>query len=255
MNEKYPIDLWAQYRQWQKYCKWVDLSREVSENTAHWHGFPAMTAEPMFSIEKDGFFVTQYTLVSQYGTHADAPIHFIPETRTLDAIKISEMVLPLCVINLSQKVAENPDYAVTAEDIRQWESVYGIIPEKSFVAFRSDWSKRKDEELNNEDEHGARHYPGWGVDALRYLVEERHVAAIGHETSDTDAAALSAANGFQSEPYILSQDCYQIELMVNLDLCPPTGAIIFCTFPKVKDGSGFTSRCFALCPAGEEREE
>lgn len=248
MKEQAMIDLWTQYSQWQTQCRWVDLSRELSEDTPHWHGFPAMTADTMFTTEKDGFYVHQYTLVSQYGTHVDAPIHFIPGMRTVADIAVDEMVLPLCVIDLSAKVAENPDYAVTADDIRQWESVYGAIPEKAFAAFRSDWSKRKDDELDNIDADGQRHYPGWGVDALQYLVQERHVAAIGHETSDTDAAVLSAAEGFRSEPYILGQNCYQIELMTNLDLCPPTGAIIFCTFPKVKNGTGFTSRCFALCP-------
>ena len=50
------------------------------------------------------------------------------------------------------------------------------------------------------------------------------------------------------EYYILSTGKYQIELLKNLDLCPATGAVILCTFPKIKDGTGFTARCFAICP-------
>ena len=34
----------------------------------------------------------------------------------------------------------------------------------------------------------------------------------------------------------------------NLDRCPETGALIFCTFPRVKGGSGFSARPIALVP-------
>lgn len=53
-------------------------------------------------------------------------------------------------------------------------------------------------------------------------------------------------NPFIGETYILSKDRIQVELLTNLDKLPETGAIIFVTFPKVKNGSGFTARCFAI---------
>ena len=36
--------------------------------------------------------------------------------------------------------------------------------------------------------------------------------------------------------------------MTNLDALPPTGAVIFVTFPKVKNGVGFPARVFAVYP-------
>ena len=50
------------------------------------------------------------------------------------------------------------------------------------------------------------------------------------------------------EQYILSVDRYQIEVMDHLDELPATGAVIFCTFPKVRDGVGYPARVFAICP-------
>ena len=44
-------------------------------------------------------------------------------------------------------------------------------------------------------------------------------------------------------------DRYQIEVMDHLDEPPATGAVIFCTFPKVRDGVGYPARVFAVCPA------
>lgn len=54
---------------------------------------------------------------------------------------------------------------------------------------------------------------------------------------------------YPGEQYILSVDRHQIEVMDHLDELPATGAVIFCTFPKVRDGVGYPARVFAVCPA------
>ena len=249
------MKLWEQFEDWKKNCKWVELSRAVSPETSHWVGFPDMEEEKIFDVIEHGFTVFKHTLVGQYGTHVDAPNHFVAGAEPLDVFGAADMVKPLCVIDASAKVAENPDYALQVEDILDWEKKHGKIPEGAFVAFRSDWYKRgggkvgKEETaaLQNADEGGQAHYPGWDVKTIKFLVEERNAGAIGHEPSDTDPAVVGAAQGYPGELYILGQHRYQIELMVNLDQVPEAGAIIFCTFPKVLGGTGFTARCFALC--------
>lgn len=45
------------------------------------------------------------------------------------------------------------------------------------------------------DADGVAHCPGWGLDALEYLFEERGVTAVGHETLDTDGSADVRARG------------------------------------------------------------
>ena len=237
--------LWKQYEDWKKEYKWVDLTRVLSPDTPHWSGFDDMVVEVPFDYP-DGFFVHKYTVVSQYGTHIDAPCHFPQGRRSLDQILPEEMVLPLCVIDVSEKVKENVDYTFCVQDVLDWEAVYGKIPEGAFVAMRTDWGKR--DELDNVDENGVKHFPGWGMDALEFLAKERKVKALGHEPADTDPGVVSAKEGFVGEYYLLDQDCYQIELMVNLDQVPAVGSLIFCGFPKAKDSPGFTARCIALCP-------
>ena len=39
------------------------------------------------------------------------------------------------------------------------------------------------------------HTPGWAKDALEFLIHERHVKAVGHETLDTDSGVHAAAHG------------------------------------------------------------
>lgn len=77
------------------------------------------------------------------------------------------------------------------------------------------------------------------------------MGAIGHEPADTDPATITTredAYPYPGEQYILSQGRFQIEVMAHLDRVPATGSIIFCTFPKVRDGVGYPARVFACCP-------
>lgn len=235
--------LWKQYYELKNKCKFVDLSHELSEQTPHWSGFSKLSKSVLFDYE-DGFLVNEMKFVTQYGTHVDAPSHFVKGARPLDKIKADELVMPLCVVDITKKVEKDVDYGCTAEDIKEWEKIYGNIPEGAFVALRTDWSKRKD--LDNFDKDGNKHYPAWNMDGVKYLVEQRNIGAIGHETSDTDTAVNAAALGYLCELYILEQNRYQIELMCNLDKLPPVGALIFCGFPRFKDGPGFPARCIAV---------
>lgn len=239
------MNLWNILSEIKKECRFVDLSHTVSPETPHWPGFPDMKDETLFSYEKDGFFVNEYRLVSQYGTHVDAPCHFIRDGRSAEMIGPEDMILPLCVIDVSAKAAADADYAASVQDIEDWEAEHGRIPDGAFAALRTDWSKRTD--MDNYDAAGNKHYPAWGLDTVRFLVEQRNVTAIGHETADTDPPAVSAVKGYEAEIWLFEQQRYQIELLKNLDLVPPAGAVIICGFPAVKGGAGFTARCIAVC--------
>lgn len=242
--------LWEQLAYWQSDCTWVDLSHPLSPDTPHWVGWPALTVETKMDLDESIFRAHAYTTVGQYGTHVDAPSHMVDSGRTLDQIALAETVMPICVIDCCVSVAQNADYALCMEDIRRFEEQHGAIPERAFVIFRSDWSKRSPESYDNLDEAGNRHFPGWSLEALRFLVEERNIGGVGHETSDTDCPLTSGKTSYEVECYILSQDRIQVELLTNVDQIPAVGAIVFCTFPKVVGGSGFPCRCFALCPKG-----
>lgn len=230
--------------------EWVDLTHAFEPGIPRWPGFEDAEFRTVYDYDADGFFAQEFVHVGQYGTHMDPPAHFIKGLRLVDDIELKEMAAPLVVINVADKVVANPDYELTVDDIKEWEAKYGPVPEGAFVAMRSDWSKRFDDvdQFFNKDESGQAHYPGWTLDALKYLYETRNIVASGHEPPDTDAAASQPETGFAAEAYILNTDHYQIELMANLDLVPEAGAIVFATVPKPKDGSGFPARVFAIVP-------
>lgn len=103
--------------------------------------------------------------------------------------------------------------------------------------------------FENKDAEGNNHAPGWSVEALTFLYEERRIKAVGHETFDTDAAVDFQKNGaLLAEYYVLDQDTYQVELLTNLDKVPAKGAIILNIVPKAEKASGFPVRSFAILP-------
>lgn len=238
--------LWDTFKQWQTSCEWIDLTHPMSEDTPHWVGWDALRVHPKVNLDTSIFNASEYTTIGQYGTHADAPNHMVKGGRSLDQIELTEMILPLCVLDMSAEARENPDLVLQPRHILDWEEKHGSIPEGSFVAFRTDWYQQMAGDMDNLDAEGNRHFPGWSLDALQLLVEERKISAIGHETSDTEAPITSGKTNYEVEYYILAQDKIQVEMLTNLDRCPPKGSIIFCIFQKVVDASGYPARCFAL---------
>ena len=232
----------------------VDLTHAFEPGIPHWPGFPDEKRETTYWYEKGrgtmgtGFFAETYTLAGQWGTHVDPPAHFVKGLRTVDEIELKEMILPLVVIDVHEEAAKNADYTLTLERVKKWETDHGAIPEGSFVALRTDWSKRwpDAEKIANKDSAGIAHYPGWGKEALKYLYEERKITASGHETTDTDPGIATSKNDYSLETYILGTNHYQIELLTNLDQVPEAGAIVIVSFPKPKGGSGFPARVFAI---------
>jgi len=236
--------------------QFVDLTHSFEPGIPHWPGFPDEEREILYSHEPgvgklgSGFLAHLYTHVGQWGTHVDPPAHFAKGLRTVDEIDLSEMILPLVVIDVHAKAESNPDYTIRMEDVRDWESRHGPVPEKSFVAMRTDWSKRWPDAaaMRNEDASGVAHYPGWSLPVLKYLYEERGITASGHEPTDTDPGIATSAGDYSLETFILSSNHYQIELLTHLDRVPEYGALIVVTFPKPKGGAGFPARVFAILP-------
>ena len=236
--------------------RFVDLTHAFSPASPHWKGFPKETVDTLYWYDPgvgklgSGFFAQNFCHVGQWGTHVDPPAHFAKGGRTVDKIDPKEMFLPLVVVDVHEKVAANPDYVLSMDDVRAWESRHGSIPKGSFVAMRTDWSKRWPDAaaMANKDAKGVSHYPGWSMPVLRYLYEERHITASGHETTDTDPGLATTHDDYTLESYIMHKGHYQIELLANLDKVPEVGALVMVTFPKPLGGSGFPARVIAIVP-------
>ncbi len=235
-------------------CKVVDLTHPLTNDSPYWGGIPEGSVDlcrTVFDYDNEMLHcrIHTYTFPGQFGTHVDFPVHFQAGLDAAESFGPRHMVYPLVVIDISDQVAQDEEYAVSIEDIVAFEQVHGVIPEGCFVALRTDWYKRwpDNDALNNFDVEGGEHCPGWSMPALRFLFEERRIAACGHETFDTDASPEAvAADDLACERYALSTGHLQVELLANLDKVPATGALLFVAWPAIEGATGLPVRAVAV---------
>ena len=248
--------LWNTLKDLRDNYEWVDLSHSMNNDSPVWSGIPAGSVE----VGKTAFdwgnpmlecLIQTFKFPGQFGTHIDFPGHFVRGAALSDAFGIGNMLFPLCVIDITEKVKEDVHYAVTVDDIKAYEAKYGDIPDGAFVALRTDWYKNWPdmEKLSGIAGDGSENFPGWSLPALQYIYETRNAAANGHETLDTDASAEAAKAGdLACERYVLSKGKLQIEVLCNLDKVAPAGALLFAAWTKIEAATGLPVRAFAITP-------
>lgn len=237
-----------------KGCRMVELSHSMNDSSPYWAGIPEGSVEigkvvydwgnPMLDC-----LIQTFRFPGQFGTHVDFPGHFIKGGQLSESYGVENMMYPLCVIDITDKVAQDVHYAVTRQDILDWEAVHGPIPDGAFVALRTDWYKRWPDmkAFSNLDEDGGEHCPGWSMEALQYIYETRNAAANGHETLDTDASVLATEAGdLVCERYVLAKGKLQIEVLQNLDKVPAAGAILIAAWARLEGATGLPVRVWAI---------
>ena len=237
-----------------KQYRLVELSHSMNNDSPFWAGIPEGSVKlgevvfdwgnPMLECQ-----IQTFKFPGQFGTHIDFPGHFVKDAPLSEAFGAESMMFPLCVIDITDKVAQDVHYAVTPEDIKAYEAKYGAIPDGAFVALRTDWSKHWPDmnALSGIAEDGSENFPGWSLDALKYIYEVRNAAANGHEALDTDASAEAAKAGdLACERYVLEKGKLQIEVLRNLDQVAPAGAVLFAAWPRIEGATGLPCRVWAV---------
>ena len=86
-----------------------DLTHTLSADFPTYFGEPGVSSEQMFNFKEHGFNLFQHTVNEHTGTHIDAPLHFSADGTAVDEIAISNLVVPLCIIDISSKASEDAD--------------------------------------------------------------------------------------------------------------------------------------------------
>ena len=221
-----------------------DLTHVYDAAFPTYFGVPGFSAEQKFNFADNGFNLFVTTINEHTGTHVDAPLHFSADGNSVDAIAVSTLVAPLCVIDIAAKAAENPDAQVTPEDVKAWIAANGEIPENACVALHSGWGgKTGGEGFRNASSDGVMHFPGFHVEAAKMLIEETGAQSIGVDTLSLDHGPSA---DFATHYAWLPTGRFGIECLANLDKLPATGATIVIGAPKHRGGSGGPARIFAM---------
>lgn len=236
----------------------IDLTQMLSEDTPllvlpePFGQTAAFSREEISRYDERGvaWYWNNFTVGEHTGTHFDAPIHWVTgkdlPANTVDAIAPQDFIAPAVVIDCSAECAADADFVLTREVIEAWEAKHGRIPSRSWVLFRTDWSKRDTDAYTNRREDGA-HTPGPDPEACRFLIEERDAHGFGVETIGTDAGQAHLMDPpYPAHTLFHGAGRYGLQCLQNLDQLPPTGAVIVSAPLKIEGGSGSPLRVLAL---------
>jgi kynurenine formamidase len=232
----------------------VDLSHTFGPRTLYWP-----TSTTSFKLDQlaygqtpGGWFYSSnaYSAPEHGGTHLDAPIHFSETGLTTDRIPLEQFVGPAVVIDVSRQAARDPDYRLTVADVAAWEKAHGRIPRGAIVVLRTGWAMRWPDARSylGDDKAGDAsnlHFPSYGADAARLLVEQRRVSALGADVASID---YGASGDFIVHRIAAAANVLGLENLANVSLLPPKGATIIALPLKIEGGSGGPLRAIALVP-------
>jgi kynurenine formamidase len=221
-----------------------DLTHVFREGSPVFAG-PEPQREDLFTYANDGFYSQRWTFGEHSGTHMDAPGHFVPGARRTPDIKPRELLVPLAVVDISEKATQDPNAVVTTADLRQFERRHGRIKRRSLVAMNSGWDAKADDEAayKGGDAFPNYNFPGWSEAAVRWLLEERDISAIGVDTMSLDPGNSTT---FPVHLLLLGADRYGLENLANLGSVRPRGTTAVVGVIPWEEGSGGPARVMAM---------
>ncbi len=228
----------------------VDLTYSLDDQSPYWpeeSGACPFHAATAATREHDGYFVRNLQLPEHFGTHMDAPRHFDPKGKGLDEIPERDLLLEAAVVDVRAAVDADPDYLLSVQDLEKWEHAHGPFPRGGAVLMLTGWGSRwpSQERYINQDAHGAKHFPGFSVEAARYLLENAQPKAIGTDTISID---YGLSQKFEVHELTLFAGLYHLECLAHLEQLPATGTFLIALPMKLRGGSGGPTRVLALIP-------
>jgi kynurenine formamidase len=200
--------------------------------------------ETIADYDTHGFYAQGWRLGEHSGTHMDAPGHFVKGGRLSPEITPAELIVPVVVVDISERAARDPDTMLTTDDLRRFERGHGRIPRHALVAMNSGWAAKVDDplEFKGGPSWPNYHFPGFSLEAAMWLAEERDVTAIGVDTMSLDPGNSTT---FPVHVNFLATDRYGLENLANLDQIRPRGALAYVGLIPWEEGSGGPCRVLA----------
>lgn len=230
----------------------VDLTYPFDETTVYWPTSRPFEHERVaWGRTPQGYWYSSFNFCTSEhgGTHLDAPIHFAESGLSVEKLPLERLFAEAVVIDVALRCEHNPDYTVTAEDIRAFEQAHGKIPNGAIVLVRTGWGRYwpdKGMYLGTDrpgDVENLR-FPGIGPDAARLLVE-RGVAAVGIDTASTDPGY---SRTFETHQILAEANIAGLENVANLQMMPEKGGYVVALPMKIASGSGAPCRIIGLVP-------
>lgn len=230
-------------------AKWHvhDLSQPLGPQTPAWPGWPGVDAQVVCDFERDGMYDRTLSLPEHSGTHLDAPAHLDPDGRFVHQLTLSQLIAPCVVIDVRSECGDDPDFAVQADHVAQFEADHGAIPSGSAVLVHTGWDRYLGQpEAYIGGESGSPRCPGLSVEAMQALVQ-RKIVGVGIDTLSVDPGKSTELPAHKAG---LGAGLWHLEGLTGLHRLPAVGSWIVVGVMPIVDGSGAPARVFAMVPSG-----
>jgi kynurenine formamidase len=220
--------------------KLIDLTHTLEETIPTWNGGCGFNHDVHIDYSdypgEYKFRVMKIKMHAGIGTHMDAPSHCIPEGKKVHEFDVNDLIMPCVVIDVSPKVHQR--YTVTPQDIEEFESKHGLIPEGSCVLINTGWGEFWGEPSKYHNNHV---FPSVSPEVAELLLE-RSVSALGIDTLSPDRPE----DGFKVHQLILGAGKIIIENAANLKNMSPKGAFVMAFPLKIREGTEAPLRLVGL---------
>ena len=221
----------------------IDMTHTLHHDFPTWSGEAEFTLHHEYKFAESGYNLMRIDMYEHCGTHIDAPLHFSADGASVDEIPVSQLVAPLCVVDIAARAEGDADTMVTPDDLRAWIAANGDIPDNACVAMHSGWAGKVGSDAFRGFDGTLQHYPGFHVEAVQMLMEETGTSSIAVDTLSLDPGN---SQDFATHYAWLPTGRFGIENVANLDQVPAAGATILIGAPKFRGGTGGQARIMAL---------
>ena len=230
-----------------RYSGIIELSHPIHPAIPQWPEDPAVEFQAHSEIDRDGYFLRRFSMGEHSATHLTAPSSFYRNGATVDAFAAKDLVRPAVVVDVREESGRDADYCLSSSRLLAWEAEHGPVAPGSLVLLCTGWSARWNDPVSylGQDETGTLHFPGFGLDAARLLIDERAAAGLGIDTAGIDCGIdldYSVSKLTLAAPRIV------LENLANLDQMPPTGTVLVIGLLRLAGGSGAPVSATAFLP-------
>jgi kynurenine formamidase len=223
----------------------VDLTHAVSEHGGSPSGHERPKHEGQDDEDRDAGS-QRVPASGDLGTHLEAPVADARGQATVARIPARELLVHAVTVDIAGRVAGNPDYRATVEDLQAWEQRHGRIPRGSVVLLHTGWARRWNDRTRylNLDGRGIPHVPGFSPAAMAFLANQREVRGVGLDAFIPQTSPGSAGDGVR--PLHLTGK-WRLVNLTNLDLLPAKGAKLVIA-PLRLEAESAPARVIAILP-------
>ena len=229
------------------FSKVVNLSWPIHTEIPRWPGDPAVEFETCAEHKTNGYFLRRFSMGEHSGTHLSAPSGFHKHGPGHNAFSDQDLVKPGVVMDISDQAKADPDYCLTMNDVLDWESDHGPVPQGCIVLLRTGWQAKWNEPLaylggNTADQL---HFPGFELNTAQLLIEGRNISGLGIDTAGVEPGVDTR---FSVSGLALKNRMIVLENMTGLDSLPDCGFLLVVGLIRLEGGSGGPTAITALVP-------